>query len=62
MAFSSTQNISKALSESDDFETAVNRAFYFKPVSYYVLKKFSSFGLTEDDIAQTVKKSADDGK
>ncbi|PKY53934.1 hypothetical protein RhiirA4_472436 [Rhizophagus irregularis] len=58
MAFSLTQNISKALSESDDLETAVNRAFYFEPVSY-VLKKFSFFGLTEDDI---VKKSAGDGK
>ncbi|PKY56342.1 hypothetical protein RhiirA4_428182 [Rhizophagus irregularis] len=50
MASSSIPNISKVLLEGDDFITAIERAFYFEPVSY-VLKKFSFFGLTEEDIA-----------
>ncbi|PKY61740.1 hypothetical protein RhiirA4_487132 [Rhizophagus irregularis] len=60
MAFSLTPNISKVISEGDDLETAVNRAFYFEPVSH-TLKKYSFFGITEEDIAQTVEKSTGDG-
>ncbi|PKY44812.1 hypothetical protein RhiirA4_459220 [Rhizophagus irregularis] len=61
MASSLTPNISKALSESDDLDTAVNRALYYEPV-IHALKKYSSFGITEEDIAQTVEKSTGDGE
>ncbi|PKY56575.1 hypothetical protein RhiirA4_476972 [Rhizophagus irregularis] len=59
MASSSKTNISQALSKGDDLDIAVNRALYFEPVSH-ALEKYSSFGLTEEDIARTVEKSTGD--
>jgi tRNA splicing ligase len=61
MASSSTQNISGALPEGDDLDTAVNRALYYEPV-VYALKKYSSFNITEETIARTVKKCIGDGE
>ncbi|CAB4409523.1 unnamed protein product [Rhizophagus irregularis] len=61
MASSSTPNISEALSESDNLDTAVNRALYYEPV-IHALKKYNSFGITEDVIARTVEKSTGDGE
>ncbi|CAB4411532.1 unnamed protein product [Rhizophagus irregularis] len=61
MAFSSTPNISEALIEGDDLDTAVNRALYYESV-IHALKKYSSFGITEEDIARTVEKSTGDGE
>ncbi|PKB98336.1 hypothetical protein RhiirA5_431526 [Rhizophagus irregularis] len=61
MDFSSKQNIFKALPESDDLETAMNRAFYFEPVSH-ALRKYSSLSLFEEIIAQTVEKSVGDSE
>ncbi|PKY61855.1 hypothetical protein RhiirA4_432117, partial [Rhizophagus irregularis] len=61
MASSSTPNISQALTEGDDLDMAVNRALYYEPV-IHALKKYSSFGITEEDIARTVEKSASDGE
>ncbi|PKY42964.1 hypothetical protein RhiirA4_417890 [Rhizophagus irregularis] len=60
-ASSSTPNISQALTEGDDLDTAVNRAFYYEPV-IHALKKYSFFGITEEDIARTVEKSTGDGE
>ncbi|CAB4442704.1 unnamed protein product [Rhizophagus irregularis] len=61
MATSSTPNISQALTAGDDLDTAVNRASYFEPV-IHALKKYSSFGITEEVIARTVEKSSGDGE
>ncbi|PKY60112.1 hypothetical protein RhiirA4_483435 [Rhizophagus irregularis] len=61
MASSSTPNISTALTEGDDLDTTMDRAFYFEPVSH-ALRKYCSFGLTEEDIAQTVEKNSGDGE
>ncbi|PKY58126.1 hypothetical protein RhiirA4_479774 [Rhizophagus irregularis] len=61
MASSSTTNIFQALTAGDDLNTAVNRALYYEPV-IHALKKYSSFGITEEDIARTVEKSTGDGE
>ncbi|CAB5316464.1 unnamed protein product [Rhizophagus irregularis] len=61
MNFLSKQNIFKALPESGDLETAINRAFYFEPVSH-VLRKYSSLSLFEEIIARTVEKSVGDSE
>ncbi|UZO01112.1 uncharacterized protein OCT59_012217 [Rhizophagus irregularis] len=61
MNFLSKQNIFKALPESGDLKTAINRAFYFEPVSH-VLRKYSSLSLFEEIIARTVEKSVGDSE
>ncbi|CAB4415328.1 unnamed protein product [Rhizophagus irregularis] len=61
MASSSTPNISTALNEGDDLDTAMDRASYFEPVSH-ALKRYCSFGLTEEDITRTVEKHSGDGE
>ncbi|CAB4394309.1 unnamed protein product [Rhizophagus irregularis] len=61
MASSSIPNLSKAFNKGDDLDTAVNRALYYEPVSH-ALRKYSSFGLTEEDIARTVKTASSDGE
>ncbi|GBC42618.2 hypothetical protein GLOIN_2v1785013 [Rhizophagus irregularis DAOM 181602=DAOM 197198] len=61
MAFSSTTNISKAFSEGDDLDTAVNRALYYEPVNH-AFRKYSSFGLTEEDIITSSKQIPDASK
>jgi hypothetical protein len=59
MAFLSIPNISKALTERDNLETAVNRALYFELVSH-ALKRYSFFDLTEENIARTIEKNTGD--
>ncbi|CAB4416977.1 unnamed protein product [Rhizophagus irregularis] len=61
MASSSTPNISTALNKGDDLDTAMDRAFYFEPVSH-ALKRYCSFSLTEEDITRTVEKHSGDGE
>ncbi|CAB4396428.1 unnamed protein product [Rhizophagus irregularis] len=61
MASSSIPNLSNAFNEGDDLDTAVNRALYYEPVSH-VLRKYSSFSLTKEDIARTVEKASGDGE
>ncbi|CAB4384651.1 unnamed protein product [Rhizophagus irregularis] len=61
MASSSTPNISKAFSEGNDLDTTLNRALYYESVSH-ALRRYSSIGLTKEDIARTVKKYLGDGK
>jgi hypothetical protein len=61
MASSSTPNISKALTEGDDLNTTMDRAFYYEPVNH-AFKRYSSFGLTEEDISRTVDKYTGDGE
>ncbi|UZO13778.1 uncharacterized protein OCT59_005265 [Rhizophagus irregularis] len=59
MASLSTPNISKAFSEGNDLDTTMDRALYYEPVNH-VLKKYSAFCLTEDDIARIVNKNSGD--
>ncbi|GBC23508.2 hypothetical protein GLOIN_2v1473242 [Rhizophagus irregularis DAOM 181602=DAOM 197198] len=61
MASSSITNFSKAFNEGDDLDTVVNRALYYEPVSH-AFRKYSSFSLTEEDIARTVEKASGDGE
>ncbi|POG71723.1 hypothetical protein GLOIN_2v1774577 [Rhizophagus irregularis DAOM 181602=DAOM 197198] len=61
MAFSSITNLSKAFHEGDDLDTAVNRALYYELVNH-TFRKYSSFSLTEEDIARTVEKASGDGE
>ncbi|PKB94558.1 hypothetical protein RhiirA5_438501 [Rhizophagus irregularis] len=61
MASSSIPNFSEAFVEGDDLDTAVNRALYYEPINH-AFRKYSSFGLTEEDIAQTVEKASGDGE
>ncbi|CAB4394831.1 unnamed protein product [Rhizophagus irregularis] len=61
MASSSIPNFSEAFVEGDDLDTAVNRALYYEPVSH-AFRKYSSFSLTEENIARTVEKTSGDGE